>query len=133
VIENNRSKSVLIQSVHELVDQFNHLYYFPAYEIVLDDLRDYRFYAEDLVHPNYQATQYVWEKLIAACIDEPTQLLMKEIADINLAYQHKPFNEQSVAHKKFLELYLLKTRQLLEQHAYLDLNKEIAYFTTGVK
>jgi len=133
VIENNRSKAVLIQSVHALVDQFNHLYYFPAYEIVLDDLRDYRFYAEDLVHPNYQATQYVWEKLITACIDEQTQLLMKEIADINLAYQHKPFNEQSAAHKKFLELYLLKTTQLLEQYPYLDLNKEIAYFTTGVK
>ena len=124
---------MLIQSVHELVDQFNHLYYFPAYEIVLDDLRDYRFYAEDLVHPNYQATQYVWEKLIDACIDEPTQLLMKEIADINLAFQHRPFNEQSEAHKKFLELYLLKTTQLLEQHPYLDLNKEIAYFTSGIK
>ena len=133
VIENNRSKAVLIQSVHELVDQFNHLYYFPAYEIVLDDLRDYRFYAEDLVHPNYQATQYVWEKLIAACIDEPTQLLMKEIADINLAFQHKPFNEQSAAHKKFLELYLFKTTHLLEQHPYLDLKKEITYFNSGVK
>ncbi|MEI8075538.1 MAG: GSCFA domain-containing protein, partial [Bacteroidota bacterium] len=66
LVENNRSKSVLIQAVHQLVDTYNHLYYFPAYELVIDDLRDYRFYAEDLVHPNYQATQYVWEKLIAA-------------------------------------------------------------------
>ena len=133
VIENNKSKAVLIQSVHELVDQYEHLYYFPAYEIVLDDLRDYRFYAEDLVHPNYQATQYVWEKLIAACIDEPTQILMKEIADINLAFQHKPFNEQSAAHKKFLELYVLKTTQLLKQYPYLDFNKEIDYFNSGIK
>jgi hypothetical protein len=58
---------------------------------------------------------------------------MKEIADINLAFQHKPFNEQSAAHKNFLELYLLKTKQLVEQHSYLDLNKEIAYFTSGIK
>src|SRR5205085_10777001 len=62
VIENNRSKAVLITAVHQLVDKFNGLYYFPAYELVIDDLRDYRFYAEDLVHPNYAATGYVWEK-----------------------------------------------------------------------
>ncbi|KAI9432039.1 GSCFA domain-containing protein [Russula earlei] len=61
-IENNRSKAVLIQAVHALVEKQEALYYFPAYELVIDDLRDYRFYAEDLAHPNYQATQYVWEK-----------------------------------------------------------------------
>lgn len=60
VIENNRSKAVLIQAVHSLVEKYEALYYFPAYELVIDDLRDYRFYSEDLVHPNYQATQYVW-------------------------------------------------------------------------
>lgn len=133
VVENNRSKAVLIQSVHELVDKYSQLYYFPAYEIVIDDLRDYRFYAEDLVHPNYQATQYVWEKLIAACMNEQTQLLMKDIADINLAFQHKPFNGASTQHQKFLSSYLSKTKQLLAQYPYLDFTNELAYFSSAEK
>ncbi len=128
VIENNRSKAVLIQTVHHLVDKFNKLYYFPAYELVIDDLRDYRFYAEDLVHPNYQATQYVWEKLIAACMNEETQMLMKEIAEINRAYQHKPFNPDSNMHKIFLENYFNKTRILIEKYPSLDLQKELRFF-----
>ncbi|HEY0356285.1 MAG TPA: GSCFA domain-containing protein, partial [Flavisolibacter sp.] len=73
VVENNRSKAVLIQAVHHLADKFERIWYFPAYELVIDDLRDYRFYAEDLVHPNYHATQYVWEKFMEACMDEKTR------------------------------------------------------------
>jgi hypothetical protein len=132
VIENNRSKAVLIQAVHHLVDKFSKLYYFPAYELVIDDLRDYRFYAEDLVHPNYHATQYVWEKLIGACMTESTQALMKEIAEINLAYQHKPFNPHSQQHLQFLNNYLEKTRALSIQFPYLNFEKELAYFETGI-
>ena len=63
-VENNRSKAALISAVHHVVDKFDRLFYFPAYELVIDDLRDYRFYAEDLVHPNYFATEYVWEKFV---------------------------------------------------------------------
>jgi hypothetical protein len=99
VIENNRSKAVLIQAVHQLAEQHSNIYYFPAYELVIDDLRDYRFYAEDLVHPNYHATQYVWEKFTEACMNNETKELMKEIAEINLAYQHKPFNPATGIHK----------------------------------
>ncbi|MDB5210409.1 MAG: hypothetical protein JWQ30_1236 [Sediminibacterium sp.] len=128
VIENNRSKAVLIQAVHQLVEQYEALYYFPAYELVIDDLRDYRFYAEDLVHPNYQATQYVWEKFINACMSEETRNLMKEIAEINLAFQHKPFNSLTGQHQHFMESYLNKTKNLQEQHPYLDLKNELAYF-----
>ena len=64
LIENNRSKAVLIHAVHELMSLCENVDYFPAYEYVIDDLRDYRFYAEDLVHPNFAASGYVWEKLI---------------------------------------------------------------------
>ncbi|MBY0482071.1 MAG: GSCFA domain-containing protein [Chitinophagaceae bacterium] len=133
VIENNRSKAVLIQAVHHLVNKFNKLYYFPAYELVIDDLRDYRFYAEDLVHPNYQATQYVWEKLIGACMSEDTQMLMKEIADINLAYQHKPFNPDSNMHKAFLKSYFNKTKLLIEKYPFLDLEEELEFFGKGIE
>lgn len=131
VVENNRSKAVLIQTVHDLVDRFEQLYYFPAYELVIDDLRDYRFYAEDLVHPNYFATQYVWEKFVGACMDENTKNLMEEIHSINLAYQHKPFNPTSEQHKKFLMTFHEKARTLQKQFPFLDLEKEIKFFSTN--
>lgn len=133
VVENNRSKAVLIQAVHHLVDKFDKLYYFPAYELVIDDLRDYRFYAEDLVHPNYFATQYVWEKFTDVCIDEKTKSLMEEIHSINLAYQHKPFNTSSEQHRKFLNSFLEKTSTIQQQYPYLDFLKEINYFSSGIK
>jgi hypothetical protein len=133
VINNNRSKAVLIQAVHELAASFSNVYYFPAYELVIDDLRDYRFYAEDMVHPNYAATEYVWNKLVNACMSNETKELMKQIAEINLAYQHKPFNPATEQHQKFLHTYLHKTKQLQEAFPYIDFSKELLYFETGEK
>ncbi|MBC7587126.1 MAG: GSCFA domain-containing protein [Chitinophagaceae bacterium] len=127
-INNNRSKAILISAVHHLIDKLSKLYYFPAYELVIDDLRDYRFFAEDLVHPNYQATQYVWEKFVHACMNAETKLLMDEIASINLAFNHKPFNPASQQHKKFMAAYLNKAQLLQQQFAYMDFGGEIAYF-----
>jgi hypothetical protein len=127
-VENNRSKAVLIQAVHHLVNKFDKLYYFPAYELVIDDLRDYRFYAEDLVHPNYHATQYVWEKFVEACIDDKTKKLLEELHAIHLAFRHKPFNPESQQHKKFLRSYLEKTKAIQQQHPYLDFSRELEYF-----
>jgi hypothetical protein len=130
-VENNRSKATLIQAVHHLVDKFDRLYYFPAYELVIDDLRDYRFYAEDLVHPNYFATQYVWEKLVTACMDERTKALMEEIHSINLACQHKPFNSLSEQHKSFLNASMQKAKALQEAYPHLNFKKELEYFSLG--
>ena len=127
-IENNRSKAALINAVHTAVEQYENVFYFPAYELVIDDLRDYRFYAEDMVHPNYAATNYVWDKFIAACIDEPSQLLMQQINEINAAVNHKPFNPQSEAHKKFVQGVLNKMQSLARQYSYIDFSKEEAYF-----
>ncbi len=131
VIENNRSKAVLIQAVHAMVEKNEAFYYFPAYELVIDDLRDYRFYAEDLVHPNYQATQYVWEKFTEACMNDETRELMKEIADINLAYQHKPFNASTTQHRLFLSGYHAKTIRLQHAYPFLNLENEITYFANN--
>jgi hypothetical protein len=127
-VENNRSKATLIQAVHQLVEKNDHCFYFPAYELVIDDLRDYRFFAEDMVHPNYAATNYVWEKFIATCIDEPSQQLMKEIAVIAAAKNHKPFNPTSEQHKKFLQTNLEKVRKLQKQFTYLNLEEEENFF-----
>ncbi len=127
-VENNRSKATLIQAVHQLIEKNNNCFYFPAYELIIDDLRDYRFFAEDMVHPNYAATNYVWEKFIAAYIDEPSQQLMKEIAIIVAAKNHKPFNPTSEQHKKFLQTNSEKLRRLKEQYPYIDFEGEAAFF-----
>ena len=129
VVENNRSKASLIQAVHQLVDKFERIYYFPAYELVLDDLRDYRYYAEDLVHPNYFATQYVWERFMEACISEESRKLIEEITSIHLAYKHRPFNATSEQHKKFLKSFWEKTNALQQKFPYLNFSTELEYFS----
>ncbi len=127
-IENNRSKSALIQTVHELTNNDN-VFYFPAYELVIDDLRDYRFFAEDLVHPNYTATNYVWEKFVPCVIDEASLQIMKEINEINAAVNHKPFNPTSLSHKKFIQTNFEKVLTLSQKYSYLDFTKELNYFS----
>ena len=129
-VENNRSKATLIQAVHQLTEKNDSCFYFPAYELIIDDLRDYRFFAEDMVHPNYAATNYVWEKFIATCVDEPSQQLMKEIAVIVAAKNHKPFNPTSEQHKKFLQTNLEKVKKLQQQFSYINLEQEAQYFNS---
>jgi len=131
-IENNRSKATLIQAIHPLVDTDDRLFYFPAYELVIDDLRDYRFYAEDMVHPNYSATNYVWEKFTSCCIDQTSQLLMKEINIINAAKNHKPFNPSSQAHKNFLKENLNRILKLKEGYPYIKIDEELLFFNNGI-
>ncbi|SEV87660.1 GSCFA family protein [Chitinophaga sp. YR573] len=128
VVENNLSKAVLLQAVHHLVNKFNRLFYFPAYELVLDDLRDYRFYKDDLVHPNEAAINYVWEHFTNSCLSPEGQKLLPAIEDLQRAMLHRPFNPKSPQHQQFLQTYAKKTRVLLEQHPYLRLEKESAYF-----
>src|SRR5204862_6927178 len=120
VVENNRSKARLIEAVHHLVNKFDKLCYFPAYELVIDVLRDYRFYDIDLAHPNYAATQFVLEKFTENCFDDSTQDLMKEIKKIIIAKQHTPFNPHSQQHKKFLQTYFEKTKVLQQQYPWID-------------
>jgi len=131
-VENNRSKANLIAAVHDLVASNENCFYFPSYELVIDDLRDYRFYAEDMVHPNYQATQYVWEKFTTACIDEQSLLIMKEIGIINSAKNHRPFNPTSNQHLQFLKTNLEKTLQLQQSNPYVDLTAEVDFFESGI-
>lgn len=127
-IENNRSKSVLIHCTHHLVGKYDHIFYFPSYELIIDDLRDYRFYAEDMVHPNYLATEYIWSKFEGSFIDEHSRELMKEIKLIKAAKAHKPFQPDSDSHQKFLKAHLNKTIALAEKYPFLDLRAEIKYF-----
>lgn len=128
VVENNLSKSVLIQSVHEIVNTHENVYYFPAYELVIDDLRDYRFYDADLVHPNDLAIDYVFERLTECCFSEEAISLNNKIKEIQNAASHKPFNVNSEAHRKFRISFFQKCEQMKASHPYIDLSTELDYF-----
>ncbi|HSC36923.1 MAG TPA: GSCFA domain-containing protein [Chitinophagaceae bacterium] len=129
VVENNRSKARLIEVVHHLVNKFDRLFYFPAYELVIDVLRDYRFYDIDMVHPNYPATEFVLEKFRQHYIDGPSQQLMEEVRKIVIARKHKPFQPGTNAHRLFLHNHFIKTKELQERHPFLHLEEELAYFS----
>jgi len=128
VVDNNRSKARLIEVVHQLVSKYDNLNYFPAYELVIDVLRDYRFFDTDLVHPNYMATEFVLEKFAESFIDEPTQKLMQEIKSLVTARKHKAFQPDTTAHQQFLRTYFEKAKMLKEKYSFLDLDEEIKYF-----
>jgi hypothetical protein len=129
VTENNRSKARLIEAVHHLVGKYQDLWYFPAYELVIDVLRDYRFYDIDLAHPNYMATEFVLEKFADACIDESSRKLMAEIRKVMIAKNHKAFQPSSSAHRQFMEDHLNKVKQLQQKYPFLDLKEELLYFS----
>ena len=116
---NNLSKSTLHLSVNEFLKQEN-TEYFPSYELVIDELRDYRFYDRDLVHPNELATDFVWEKLSENWVEYKTQKEIKEIEKIISSANHRPFNIESDAHQKFVVKTLSKLTQLKKQHSNLN-------------
>lgn len=127
-VENNRSKAILHHVISNLVNEVD-IFYFPSYELIVDDLRDYRFYAEDMVHPNYQATQYVWEKFTAACVDGKTRAFMKEMDQLIAALNHKPFHPDSDEHLKFKDKFKRIVIGFRERFPELNWDKEFAHFT----
>jgi len=131
VTDNNRSKARIIESVHQVVGKFDRVFYFPAYELVIDVLRDYRFYDIDLVHPNYAATGFVLEKFVRHCIDEPGRELLGEIKKLVSARRHKPFQPATQAHRRFLRDHWEKATALARLHPDLDFSEELAYFSSG--
>ena len=100
--ENQRSKSHLISAIHQIIEPRKDIHYFPSYEIMMDELRDYRFYTEDMIHPNKTAINYIWEKFCATYISDEALKTMQEIETIQRGLDHKPFNPKSEAHYKFL-------------------------------
>ncbi|MDB5252952.1 MAG: hypothetical protein JWP27_2121 [Flaviaesturariibacter sp.] len=129
VVENNRSKARLLEAVHHLVGKFDRLHYFPSYEIVIDVLRDYRFYAEDLVHPNYLATGFVLDKFVESYVAPESQALVAELKKLQVAVSHKPSHPGTEAHRKFRERQLSNVLALQEAYGFLDLSAERAHFS----
>ncbi len=124
--ENQISKSILLLAVNELC-QLGYAEYFPAYEIVLDDLRDYRFYKPDMMHPSEEAVSYIFEKFSESYFTEETKQLNSEIESILNVCNHKPFNSKSESFKKFCQQTLEKISSLHKCSPYLDFTHEIKY------
>lgn len=122
---NQLSKSTLLLAIEDLQNTFpEHVFYFPAYELVLDELRDYRFYAEDMLHPSSVAIRYIWERFVEAFFTEEALQIKEESEKIMKALSHKPFHPKSEAHQQFLRQIVLKIEQLEEKYPYLDFQKE---------
>jgi hypothetical protein len=127
LIENNLSKAILLQAVHELVRERG-AWYFPAYEIVMDELRDYRFFTRDLVHPNEMAIDYVWERLLTVACDDDTRTIIREVTSLVQAASHRPLHPNSEEHLSFRKTYHGKALQLATRYPFLDLSEEIRFF-----
>ena len=113
-VENQLSKSHLITAIHDKIKpQLVNVNYFPSYEIVMDELRDYRFYAEDMLHPNQVAVDYIWERFSQTYISEGTFKTQKEVEMIQKGLAHRPFNPDSESHQQFL-LKLQKKMSVLQ-------------------
>ena len=119
---NSVSKSILRSTCHQLSTEFNNVEYFPAYEILLDDLRDYRFYKSDMLHPSGEAEGYIWSKFTSAYFDETTLSFIKKWEAIQLDLNHKAFHLQSYAHQAFLRS--LKTK-LMELKDRVNIEEEL--------
>ena len=129
VVENNRSKARLLESVHHLVGKFDRLYYFPAYELVIDVLRDYRFFDIDMVHPNYPATQFVLEKFTDYGIEAAARPLMEELRKLVTARRHRPLHPETSAHARFRREQYEKAVELSRRFPFLNLTQELAFFS----
>ncbi|MEQ3665378.1 MULTISPECIES: GSCFA domain-containing protein [unclassified Olleya] len=99
-IENTQSKSHLLAALHKVLDDQSH--YFPSYEIMMDELRDYRFYNQDLLHPSPLAVDYIWDRFKTVWMADSAIAIMSEVDTIQKGLQHKPFNPNSTAHLKFV-------------------------------
>ena len=102
-VENMQSKAHLITAIHHVVEPRNNYYYFPSYEIMMDELRDYRFYNADMLHPNTTAINYIWERFVTVWISEDTQTTIQSVEEIQKGIAHRPFNPKSDVHQTFLK------------------------------
>jgi GSCFA family len=124
-VNNQLSKSVLHYSIHEITKNHSRTHYFPSYEIFMDELRDYRFYAADMLHPSDQGARYVWDRFCESWVDEASIRIMAEVETITKAAHHRPINADSVSYMKFQQNTLKKLETLIRQHPFLNFDAEI--------
>jgi len=120
-VENQQSKAHLIAAIHHVIKKDNAMY-FHSYEIMMDELRDYRFYADDMVHPNALAIKYLWDTFKAVWISETSYKSMDEVAAIHKGLRHRPFNPESERHQNFLKVLGQKIAYLEEEYPFMKFN-----------
>lgn len=126
--DNSLSKATLRIAIAEFVRNHSNVEYFPSFEIVNDELRDYRFYADDMVHPSPLAIDYIWQRFSEYAFNTTTRQLIEQIARITQAAEHKPFEPTSEAHKRFCRQKLSQIEELNRAYPTLDFGKEIEAF-----
>lgn len=121
---NQLSKATLLLAIDKLCERFSFCHYFPSYEIMMDELRDYRFYADDMFHPTPLAVNYIWQCFQTVFFKPATLQIMKQWDEIKKALAHRPFHPESATYRTFLSQILLKIETLKEKFPYLDVQNE---------
>jgi hypothetical protein len=132
-INNQKSKSILHYAIDKLAEKHPGMQYFPAYEIFMDELRDYRFYATDMLHPSESGIEYIWNRFMDTYIDAETLPLMKEIQSLVKAANHQPVNPHDPSFKEFLQSAIKAMNRLSAQHPKVDFRTEIETLTRKIQ
>ena len=130
---NQLSKATLLLAIDEICRTCPDCFYFPSYEIIMDELRDYRFYADDMIHLSSKSVEYIWECFSRCYFSKETQAVMKEWMEIKKALDHKPFRPDSDAYRAFLSQIVLKIMQMKEKFPYLEVQKEMELCESRLK
>jgi hypothetical protein len=118
-VQNTISKARLAEAIYQICQTNPVAFkYFPSFEIMMDELRDYRFYADDMLHPNSVAIQYIWERFVETSIHESEFTTMKEVENIQKSLLHKPFNPDTESHQKFLDQVQIKITKLQKKYPW---------------
>ncbi|WP_299103415.1 GSCFA domain-containing protein [uncultured Winogradskyella sp.] len=119
-VENTQSKSHLLTAIHQVVEPREQFYYFPSYEIMMDELRDYRFYKSDMLHPNTTAVNYIWEKFTTVWLSKDALETLEKVSSIQSRKAHRPFNSNSQAHQDFLNKLQKDIENLKLEYSFFD-------------
>ncbi len=122
--ENQLSKSILLLAIDALVQQFDDVKYFPAYELMMDDLRDYRFYTEDMLHPNNVAVNYIWERFSETYFSDVTKRAVSELEKFMKSLAHRPFNKDGEEYERFCKQQLAKIEGFEKKYPEIDFEQE---------
>ena len=123
-VANQRSKATLVLACDDICRQLPYAHYFPAYELLLDDLRDYRFYAADMIHPSEVAVDYIWQHFCDTYFSAETKTLLQAITKIQTAAQHRPLHPDAPEHQRFVQAQLAALERLQQDWPSLDFEKE---------
>ncbi len=127
---NQLSKSVLLLAIDLLVSRFENVNYFPAYELVIDDLRDYRFYDEDMLHPNKQAVDYIWQKIQETSFDESAKDFVKTIEKVVRARSHRPFNPDTEEYRTFVHAEVARIKKMMNEFPEVNFENDLSFFNS---